>query len=368
MFACLSIVLTAALWYDATHYTKVFQWYEDLALYKQGVLVAMATMLMVALGVQAKVPQNSECLTLMLGAVMIMMVMVVKRIDEESATIFHVMGQERKKIQELIHGSQQQIFAETNMMMKGVNTLKSAVNEDFKKMSSFVADSNRFTYQKMDDIPEERNYRITKVIDRLIRIEYKQERQEARALHLEKRLKQRKRKRTPSMSSEAKREILQKRQDRREAPGTPTESEVMSMLESPAPPELFPEGDGRIAPHEEENSALEEDESQPEDTTRKVTGMSQEQWNGSSVKERKYFLLTVTWEAACVYGDEEQMGELAQQMQSLADEINIEAVARRSGASSSHLMCKWSDMNHRMLRSVNLRNLLDYDSCPTSAP
>ena len=95
MFACLSIVLTAALWYDATHYTKVFQWYEDLALYKQGVLVAMATMLMVALGVQAKVPQNSECLTLMLGAVMIMMVMVVKRIDEESATIFHVMGQER---------------------------------------------------------------------------------------------------------------------------------------------------------------------------------------------------------------------------------------------------------------------------------
>ena len=49
MFACLSIVLTAALWYNTTPHTKLFQWYEDLALYKQGALVAMTTMLMVVI-------------------------------------------------------------------------------------------------------------------------------------------------------------------------------------------------------------------------------------------------------------------------------------------------------------------------------
>ena len=32
MFACLIIVLTAALWYNTTYYTQLFRWYEDLAL------------------------------------------------------------------------------------------------------------------------------------------------------------------------------------------------------------------------------------------------------------------------------------------------------------------------------------------------
>ena len=91
----------------------------------------------------------------------------------------------------------------------------------------------------MDDISEENNHRITKVIDRLIRMEYKQEKQEVRT--------------------------LQKRQDRREAPGTPTESEVMSILDAPEPPELYlGEGDGRLAPHEDER--MEEEDDEPETT------------------------------------------------------------------------------------------------------
>ena len=53
-------------------------------------------------------------------------------------------------------------------------------------------------------------------------------------------------------------------------------------------------------------------------------------------KEKKYFLLTVMWEAACVYKDEENINSISQQMQMLADEINAEALISTSGASSSH--------------------------------
>ena len=132
--------------------------------------------------------------------------MIVKRIDEKATTTFHVIGQERRRTRELIDGGMRQLFNETSIMLTGMDNMKGAINEDFKKMSQFIGDSNRITYQKMEDISEEHNYRITKVIDRLIRIEYKQERQEVRALDLEKRLKQKKRHRTPSMSLEAKRE------------------------------------------------------------------------------------------------------------------------------------------------------------------
>ena len=227
-------------------------------------------------------------------------------------------------------------------MLTGMDRMKHAINEDFKKVSAFIGDSNRFTYQKMDDIAEESNFRITKVIDRLIRIEYKQERQEVRALDLEKRLKQKKRHRTPSMSSDEKRAILLKRQDRREAPGTPTESEVMSMLEDPAVPELFvePGADGRLAPHEEDESFGEDHgddhEEHRDEATKKNIGVDQEAWEKMTTKERKYFLLTVMWEAACVYKDEEHINSISQQMQVLADEINSEALANVSGASSSH--------------------------------
>ena len=82
-FACVIIVLTAALWYNTIEFTKLFGWYEDLALYKQGALVATVTMLTVVLGMKATVSQNSECLAVLLGAMMIMTVMVVKRIDEK---------------------------------------------------------------------------------------------------------------------------------------------------------------------------------------------------------------------------------------------------------------------------------------------
>ena len=338
MFARVIIVLTAFLWFNTTRYTQVFQWYEDLALYKQGALVSVATMLVVVLGMKATVSQNSECLTLMLGALMIMMVMIVKRLDEKTATIFHVLGQERKKTQELIHAGLQQMFAENNIMLSGMDRMKHAINKDFKKVSAFIGDSNRFTYQKMDDVAEESNYRTTKVIDRLIRIAHKQERQEVRALDFEKRLKQRKRHRTISMSSDEKRAILQKRQDRREAPLTPTESEVMSMLEDPAVPELFvePGADGRLVPQEEEDSQNDDYGEDLDATTRKNIGMNQEVWEKLTTKERKYFLLTVMWEAACVYKDEVHICSINQQMQSLADEINAEALAKMSGASSSH--------------------------------
>ena len=123
----------------------MFQWYEDLALYKQGALVSVATMLVVVLGMKATVSQNSECLTLMLGAMMVMMVMIVKRIDEKTTTIFHVLGQERRKTQELIHAGMQQMFAENNVMLTGMDGMKHASNEDFKKMSMFIGDGNRLT-------------------------------------------------------------------------------------------------------------------------------------------------------------------------------------------------------------------------------
>ena len=53
---------------------------------------------------------------------------------------------------------------------------------------------------------------------------------------------------------------------------------------------------------------------------------------GKDDQKRKevLFLLTVMWEAACVYKDEENINSISQQMQMLADEINA------SGASSSH--------------------------------
>ena len=308
---------------------------EDLALYKQGALVATVTMLTVAIGMKTTVSQNSEFLTVLLGAMLIMMVMIVKRIDEKTTTTNLILGTERRKTQELIHAGLSQMFSENNIMLTNMDGLRHAVNEDFKKLSNFVNDSNRFTYQKMDDISEGHNYRIAQVIDRLIRIEYKQERQEVRALDLEKRLKQKKRRRTPSMSSEAKRDILQKRQDRREAPGTPTESEVMSLLESPTPQELFPDpsGDGRIAPYEERDENDEEFEGGP---IEKPTGMSKEQWDSMTTKEKTYFLLTVSWEAACVYEDQEQMSRIVGEMRTLADEINNERLASLSGASSSH--------------------------------
>ena len=53
-------------------------------------------------------------------------------------------------------------------------------------------------------------------------------------------------------------------------------------------------------------------------------------------KERTYFLLTVSWEAACVYQDSEQMGLIVEQMRVLADDINNDKLASLSGASSSH--------------------------------
>lgn len=171
----------------------------------------------------------------------------------------------------------------------------------------------------MDDVAEEPNYRVTKVVDRLIRIEYKQERQEVRALDLEKRL------------IHEKRAILQKRQDRREAPGTPTESEVMSMLEDPAAPELFvePGADGRLAPQEEEGDSPHDDyQSEPDATTRKNIGMSQENWEKLTVKERKYFLLTAIWEAARVYKDDEHMYSVNQQMQALAGENQLRSTGK----------------------------------------
>ena len=127
---------------------------------------------------------------------MVAMMMIVKRIDEKAATSFAIMGRERRRTRELIDGGMRQLFNETNVLLAGMDNMKGAINEDFKKMSQFIADSNRFTYQKMDDISEEHNYRITRVIDRLICIEYKQERQEVRALDLEKKLKQKKRHRT----------------------------------------------------------------------------------------------------------------------------------------------------------------------------
>ena len=338
MFACVIIVLTGLFWYNTTYYTEWFLWYEDLALYKQGALVSLTTMLVVVIGLKTTVSQNSECLMLMWGGMVIMIVLLVKRLDEKTSTIFTLLGQERKKTQELIHAGMSQMFNENNIMLTGMDRMKHAINEDFKKVSAFIGDSNRFTYQKMDDIAEESNFRITKVIDRLIRIEYKQERQEVRALDLEKRLKQKKRHRTPSMSSDEKRAILLKRQDRREAPGTPTESEVMSMLEDPAVPELFvePGADGRLAPHDEDESFGEDHGDDHDATTRENIGMTQDKWEKMTRKEKKYFLLTVMWEAACVYKDEENINSISQQMQMLADEINAEALISTSGASSSH--------------------------------
>ena len=91
------------------------------------------------------------------------------------------------------------------------------------------------------------------------------------------------------MSEEAKRDIL-KRQDRREAPGAPTESEVMSVLDTPEPPELYlGEGDGRLAPHEDER--MEEEDDEPETTKlMKNNTITQQLWEQSTTKERRYIL------------------------------------------------------------------------------
>ena len=113
----------------------------------------------------------------------------------------------------------------------------------------------------------------------------------------------------------------------------------MSLLESPTPQELFPDpaGDGRIAPFEEREENDEEYEGERDDKeSMKATGMSQERWDSMTTKERTYFLLTVSWEAACVYQDSEQMSLIVEQMRVLADEINNEKLASLSGASSSH--------------------------------
>ena len=64
--------------------------------------------------------------------------------------------------------------------------------------------------------------------------------------------------------------------------------------------------------------------------------MSKEQWDSMTTKETTYFLLTVSWEAACVYEDQEQMSRIVGAMRTLADEINNEKLASLSGASSSH--------------------------------
>ena len=113
----------------------------------------------------------------------------------------------------------------------------------------------------------------------------------------------------------------------------------MSLLESPTPQELFPDpaGDGRIAPFEEREENYDEYEGgQGDKESLKATGMSQERWDSMTSKERSYFLLTVSWEAACVYEDREQMGLIVEQMRVLADEINNEKLASLSGVSSSH--------------------------------
>ena len=67
-------------------------------MYKQGALVSVTTMLVVVLGLKTTVSQNSECLMLMWGGMVIMMALLVKRLDEKTSTIFTVMGQERKKL------------------------------------------------------------------------------------------------------------------------------------------------------------------------------------------------------------------------------------------------------------------------------
>ena len=110
------------------------------------------------------------------------------------------------------------------------------------------------------------------------------------------------------------------------------------MLETPEPPELFQgDGDGRLAPYEgDEMMDEEKSEEQKETTTNKHGGITQEQWDKFTVKERKYFLLMVTFEAACVFGDKEQMAAIERQMKILGDEIYNDALADRSVASSSH--------------------------------
>ena len=129
---------------------------------------------------------------------------------------------------------------------------------------------------------------------------------------------------------------MQKRQDRREAPGAPTESEVMSTLETPEPPELYQgEGDGRLAPHEDDGM-LEEEDNEPETTKMKKNDtITQELWDKSTTKASRYFLLMAMLEAVCVYGDDEIRNYIMQQTQILASEVNEEAVIKMSGASSS---------------------------------
>ena len=78
----------------------------------------------------------------MLGAMMVAMIMIVKRIDEKATTTFHVIGQERRRTRELIDGGMRQLFNETSIMLTGMDNMKGAINEDFKKMSPFIGDSN----------------------------------------------------------------------------------------------------------------------------------------------------------------------------------------------------------------------------------
>ena len=109
----------------------------------------------------------------------------------------------------------------------------------------------------------------------------------------------------------------------------------MSILDTPEPPELYlGEGDGRLAPHEDER--MEEEDDEPETTKlMKNNTITQELWEQSTTKERRYFLLMVMLEAVCMYGDDEIRNDIMQQVQILASEVNEEAVMKMSRASSS---------------------------------
>ena len=65
----------------------------------------------------------------------------------------------------------------------------------------------------------------------------------------------------------------------------------MSMLEDPAVPELFvePGADGRLAPHDEDESFGEDHGDDHDATTRENIGMTQDKWEKMTRKEKKYF-------------------------------------------------------------------------------
>lgn len=111
----------------------------------------------------------------------------------------------------------------------------------------------------------------------------------------------------------------------------------MSTLESPRPEELFPEGDGRLAPNEEDSASMEEREDQHDETFQEITerpavsskpveppgNRSQEQWGRLKSKEKGYFPLNVSPEAACMFEDEEKKALIAKRMRELAYEVEM---------------------------------------------